>query len=138
MLFATLLTFRDQQYTWRPEELELVEFCCNLFVLTPPIVAYYTNPVNGGHPDSTAVFYMASLMLVILGVKRFLAVAECSAVSYNSRNPCTGHGGCGVTVPLSSGVRHRIDHCGFARFVAKSALNPAAVDLADQASTKVY
>lgn len=61
---------------------------------------------------------------------RFIVVAECRAVGYDSRYSHIGNGCGSVITPLPSGVRRCVDHYCFAQFVAVCPLDPGAGYLA--------
>lgn len=84
-----------------------------------------------------AVWHMTALAFVILEAIRFLVVADRGAVGYDCLDLGIGHGCCGVNTPLSSGVRLRVDHYGYAQFVTEYAFDTAAAYLACQCSAKI-
>lgn len=81
--------------------------CGVLLVPTPPILAYYTNFVLGYHSGRTAVGHVASLEFVELALMQFLVVAQHGAVGTTVMTHM-GHGSCGITTLLSSGVRRYV------------------------------
>lgn len=86
----------------------------------PPILAYYSNVVIGDHPGATAISYLTSLGIVILALMRFIFVVECSTVVRKGRDPCTGHGDCGMINPLWSAVQRCIGNQSFVQFDTES------------------
>lgn len=71
-------------------------------VSTPPIFAYFTNPIIRDHSGVTAVWSVAALELATMAFMRFLDVAESGAVGYDCRDPRIGHGGYVVTNPFQA------------------------------------
>lgn len=102
-----------------------------------PFLAYNTNLVIIDHSGATTVLHMDALGLVILAPMEFLVVAECGAVGDECRNPCMCHGRCHAITPLSSAVRHRIDHYGFGQFITGCAFDRVAAHLAYRRSAKI-
>lgn len=68
---------------------------------------------------------------------RFLQVAKRGVVAFQCYDSQMVQGGCGVTVLLLSGIRHRVDHYGFVLFVVGCAFDFARAYLAHCRSTEV-
>lgn len=99
-------------------------------VFMSSMLAYYTTVFIADHSAAPAVWHVDTLEFGILALMLFLFVAEHNAVLWDCRDPRVIHGSCGVTTPLSSGVRRRVNHYSFAQFFAKCGPDPAATYLA--------
>lgn len=105
---------------------------------TRTILEYYTNLVLGEHLGAKVVWNMADLELVMLALIRFLVVVERDVVGYDFHDARTGHGGCGVTTPLSSSFRRRVDHYGFVQLVGGCPFDPTTAHLAYGHSPEIH
>lgn len=59
-------------------------------------------------------------------------------VGYDVHDPCIGREGLGVLLPLSDGVRRRIDNCGFTHFFTGCAFDLGLTNLGYHRSAEVY
>lgn len=75
-VFSILITIRDGLYAGPPKCGEHIECCRVLSVLTPFILAYYTNVIIGHHSGATAIWQGATLEFVIVARMRFFVVAR--------------------------------------------------------------
>lgn len=75
-MLAITPTLRDRLCAGRGECCERLECCRVLSVPMFPILAYYTNPIIDAHSVVTHFWYVATLELDILALRRLDIVAE--------------------------------------------------------------
>lgn len=128
---------QDCLYSAHPEWWGRVDGFHILSFSTLSNLASYTNVVIGDHLGVTTVRDVAALEFFILVPMQFLFVADHCAAGYDYHDLCMSHGSCGVTTPLSSGVRRQIDYHGWAQLVAGCAFDPEAAHLAYRSSAEM-
>lgn len=71
------------------------------------------NVITGDHPQATALWHMVVLGLGILGLTRFLFVAERDNARCDCFDSCMGYDSGSVITTLSSDFQRRIDQHHF-------------------------